>query len=91
MVAEQVPVGPVYTLDELLDDPQIRHNGAIFEREDPKAGRLRQARPPARFSKTREEPGGMAPRHGEHTEAVLAEHGYDAAAIASLRSEGVIP
>jgi crotonobetainyl-CoA:carnitine CoA-transferase CaiB-like acyl-CoA transferase len=52
---------------------------------------MRQARPPARFSKTPQAPGGLAPAHGEHTEAVLAEVGYDAAEIASLRAEGVIP
>ena len=91
MVAEQVPVGPVYTLEQMLQDPQLRHNEAFFESEHPEAGRMRQARPPARFSKTREAPGGLAPAHGEHTEAVLAELGYDAAALAALRAEAVIP
>jgi crotonobetainyl-CoA:carnitine CoA-transferase CaiB-like acyl-CoA transferase len=91
MAAEQVPVGPVYTLDEMLEDPQLRHNGAFFEAEDPVAGRMRQARPPARFSATPQQPGGLAPGHGEHTEVVLRELGYDDAALASLRAEGVIP
>jgi crotonobetainyl-CoA:carnitine CoA-transferase CaiB-like acyl-CoA transferase len=91
MVAEQVPVGPVYTLEEMLEDPQLRHNRSFFEREDPVAGRMREARPPARFSKTPEAPGGLAPSHGEHTEAVLAELGYAAGEIAALRAEGVIP
>jgi crotonobetainyl-CoA:carnitine CoA-transferase CaiB-like acyl-CoA transferase len=91
MVAEQVPVGPVYTLEEMLLDPQLRHNRAFFESEHPDVGRRREARPPARFSKTPEAPGGLAPAHGEHTEAVLAELGYPAAEIASLRTEGVIP
>jgi len=91
MVAEQVPVGPVYTLEQMLQDPQLRHNEAFFESAHPEAGRMRQVRPPARFSKTREAPGGLAPAHGEHTEAVLAELGYDAAALAALRAEGVIP
>jgi crotonobetainyl-CoA:carnitine CoA-transferase CaiB-like acyl-CoA transferase len=91
MAAEQVPVGPVYTLDEMLEDPQLRHNGAFFEAEYPVAGRMRQARPPARFSATPQQPGGLAPGHGEHTEVVLRELGYDDAALASLRAEGVIP
>jgi crotonobetainyl-CoA:carnitine CoA-transferase CaiB-like acyl-CoA transferase len=91
MVAEQVPVGPVYSIEQMLEDPQLRHNASFFEREHPEAGRLREARPPARFSKTPQEPGGLAPAHGEHTEAVLAELGYDAAAIARLRAEGAIP
>ena len=91
MVEEQVPVGPVHTLDEMLEDPQILHNQAYFETEHPQAGRLREARPPARFSKTPQQPGGLAPAHGEHTEQVLRELGYDAAAITALRAEGVIP
>jgi crotonobetainyl-CoA:carnitine CoA-transferase CaiB-like acyl-CoA transferase len=90
MVAEQVPVGPVYTLEEMLEDPQLRHNGSFFESEHPEAGRMRQPRPPARFSKTPQAPGGLAPAYGEHTEAVLAELGYGAAEIAGLRAEGVI-
>jgi crotonobetainyl-CoA:carnitine CoA-transferase CaiB-like acyl-CoA transferase len=91
MVAEQVPVGPVYTLEEMLEDPQLRHNRSFFEREHPVAGRMREARPPARFSKTPEAPGGLAPAQGEHTEAVLGELGYAAGEIAALRAEGVIP
>ena len=31
MDAEDVPVGPVLTIDELFDDPQLRHNEAILE------------------------------------------------------------
>jgi crotonobetainyl-CoA:carnitine CoA-transferase CaiB-like acyl-CoA transferase len=91
MAEEQVPVGPVYTLDEMLEDPQLRHNGSFFESEHPEVGRMRQARPAARFSKTPQVPGGLAPALGEHTEAVLAELGYAAAEIAALRAEGVIP
>jgi len=91
MAAEQVPVGPVYTLDEMLLDPQLLHNGSFFESEHPEAGRMREARPPARFSKTPQQPGALAPAHGEHTEAVLRELGYDAAALARLRAEGVVP
>jgi crotonobetainyl-CoA:carnitine CoA-transferase CaiB-like acyl-CoA transferase len=90
MAEEQVPVGPVYSIDEMLEDPQLRHNGSFFESEHPEVGRMRQARPPARFSKTPQAPGGLAPAHGEHTLAVLGELGYDAAEIAALRAEGVI-
>jgi crotonobetainyl-CoA:carnitine CoA-transferase CaiB-like acyl-CoA transferase len=90
MVAEQVPVGPVCTIEQMLEDPQIRHNAAWFESEDAATGRRREASPPARFSGTPQQAGGLAPAYGEHTEAVLGELGYDAAAIARMRSEGVI-
>jgi crotonobetainyl-CoA:carnitine CoA-transferase CaiB-like acyl-CoA transferase len=91
MVAEQVPVGPVYTIEQMLEDPQLQHNGSFFETEDAETGRRREARPPARFSKTPQQPGGLAPALGEHTEAVLAELGYDADGIAALRADGAIP
>ncbi len=91
MVEEDVPCGPVLTLDEIFDDPQIRHNEAVLACEKPGAGRLRQPRPAARFERTPQAVGEMAPRHGEHGEQILRELGYDDARIAALRAEHVIP
>jgi crotonobetainyl-CoA:carnitine CoA-transferase CaiB-like acyl-CoA transferase len=90
MVEEQVPVGPVLSLDEIFEDPQILHNECVFEREHPTAGRIRQAKPAARFDKTPQTPGRLPPLHGEHTDEVLAELGLDTAAVASLREDRVI-
>jgi crotonobetainyl-CoA:carnitine CoA-transferase CaiB-like acyl-CoA transferase len=90
MVAEQVPVGPVLSLEEILEDPQIRHNQAVFEWEHPSAGRMRQARPAARFDRTPQQPSRLPPLHGEHTDEILAELGLDEAARAALRADGVI-
>jgi len=90
-VAEDVPVGPVNSLEDVFNDPQVKHNGSIIELEHPKAGKLRQAGPAAHFDKTIATPGRVAPLLGEHTEEVLAEFGYGAQARALLRGEGVIP
>jgi crotonobetainyl-CoA:carnitine CoA-transferase CaiB-like acyl-CoA transferase len=91
MVAEQVPVGPVLSLEELPDDAQIRHNECIVERAHPSSGTMRHPRPAARFDKTPHQPGRLAPLLGEHTEEILSELGYDQAAGQALRDEGVIP
>jgi len=71
--AAQVPCAPVLTRRELLSDPQIANNGLIVTFDQPGLGRVRQARPAARFSGTPSRPPGPAPGLGEHTEAILAE------------------
>jgi crotonobetainyl-CoA:carnitine CoA-transferase CaiB-like acyl-CoA transferase len=91
LIAEDVPVGPVNSLDEALDDPQVRHNESVLELEHPVAGRMRQAKPAARFDRTPTHVTAPPPLHGEHTDAVLAEIGYDEARRESLRAAGVLP
>ena len=77
MLAEQVPVGPVHTLEAMVDDPQILHNESYIDREHPTAGVIRQPRVPARFDKTPAEPGRLPPLYGEHTDEILGELGLD--------------
>jgi crotonobetainyl-CoA:carnitine CoA-transferase CaiB-like acyl-CoA transferase len=91
LLEEDVPAGPVNALADVLTDPQIVHNGSVIELEHPVAGRIRQAAPAARFDRTPQAAGAPPPLHGEHTDAVLAELGWDEAARAALRAEGVIP
>ena len=90
MVDEDVPVGPVLSIEEMLEDPQIKHNGMIEERVHPAAGRLRSTRGAARFSETPSEQTRLAPLLGEDTDEVLAEFGFSAAEIAELRQDEVI-
>ncbi len=89
LVAEQVAAGAVLSLEEVLEDPQVRHNAAVFERDHPAAGRMREPRPPARFERTPSEPGRPAPLHGEHSDEILAELGIADAERAALRAAGV--
>ena len=84
-----VPVAPVHDRAAMIADPQVRHREIIVETVHPSAGRVRQARPPVRFSKT---PTGLhrhAPRFGEHTDEVLTHVlGLDAETISALRDHG---
>jgi len=57
-----VPAAPVHGRDEVADDPQVRHRGLVA------AGMPAVPLPPA----LRGPAGAPAPRHGEHTAAVLA-------------------
>lgn len=86
-----IPAGPVLKPQQALDDPHVRAMG-FFQPVDypglPKPAPL--ARTPVRLSDTPAEIRHRAPTLGEHTDAVLAEIGYDAAAIAELRERGIV-
>lgn len=84
-----VPCAPVLTRTRMIEHPQVVANGVVVETEHPQAGRLRQARPAARFSVTPVSYQRGGPKLGEHTEEILAEIGYSDAEIAALRAEGV--
>ncbi|MFC7539882.1 CaiB/BaiF CoA transferase family protein [Siccirubricoccus deserti] len=84
LTAAAVPCAPVLTRTETLTHPQILANGIVMESEHPQAGRIRQARPAARFSATPAVPQRPAPLLGADTAAVLQEAGLTAAEIAAL-------
>jgi crotonobetainyl-CoA:carnitine CoA-transferase CaiB-like acyl-CoA transferase len=88
MRAAQVTVGPVYTIADAVADAHFREREIIVETEDAELGSVPMHNIVPRLSRT---PGAWrrpAPRLGEHTDAVLAEAGLDAEAIARLRKEG---
>ena len=78
------------TRDALVAHPQLRAGGTLVEFEHPAAGRLRQARPAARFEATPSALRRGAPTLGEHTDALLAEAGFPPAEIAALRAAGAV-
>jgi crotonobetainyl-CoA:carnitine CoA-transferase CaiB-like acyl-CoA transferase len=80
-----VPCAPVLRRAEVMDDVQVVSNALIELMEQPAMGTVRQPRPAARFDRTPARIGGPAPRIGEHTDAILAELGYDASEIAALK------
>jgi crotonobetainyl-CoA:carnitine CoA-transferase CaiB-like acyl-CoA transferase len=90
MAAESLPAAPALSLEEVIADPQVRHNQILVEREHPTAGVIREPRPPAHFDRTPSEPGRLAPLLGEHSDEILAELGLDAAARGRLREDGVV-
>ena len=88
--AEDVPCAPVLTRNALVAHPQVAALGTLVEYDHEHAGRLRQARPAARFEATPSAVRRGAPLLGEHTDALLGEAGFSAEAVAGLRSGGVV-
>ncbi|HQT76997.1 MAG: carnitine dehydratase [Rhodospirillales bacterium 20-64-7] len=87
LTREGVPCAPVLTRTQMLSDPQVVANGIVVEITHETAGRLRQARPAARFSATPAAIRQGGPVLGEHTAAILTELGYAPADIEALTAK----
>jgi crotonobetainyl-CoA:carnitine CoA-transferase CaiB-like acyl-CoA transferase len=86
-----VPVAPVNTRQSMIDDPHLRHRGVIVESDHPVVGKVRQVRPPARYSKTPTSLRRHAPTFGEQTDEILREVlGRTPEEIAGLRAQGIV-
>ena len=81
----EVTVGPVYNIDDAVEDPHFRERAIIVEAQDADLGAIPMHNIVPRLSAT---PGVWrrpAPALGEHTDEILKEAGYDAAGISALR------
>ena len=84
-----IPCGPILSMKEIAHEPALRASGTVVEVEHPERGAYLTVGNPIKMSDsptvvTR------SPLLGEHTDAVLAQLGYDAAAVAALRAAGAV-
>ena len=83
------PFDPVQKVGELGSDPQVAANGFMADVADDAGRVLRLVAPPVQFDRTHYETR-RGPRHGEHTDEVLAEVGYEMDEILQLKIDGAI-
>jgi len=86
-----VPCGPINTIDQVFADPQVRYLKIRRPVDHPKLGTYDIVGQPIHMSAfPQPERLRPTPDQGEHTDEVLRELGYDAAAITQLHQKGVV-
>jgi crotonobetainyl-CoA:carnitine CoA-transferase CaiB-like acyl-CoA transferase len=82
-----VPCGPIYSIDQMFADPQVKH---VRMAQPVKGGKLTLVGQPVTLSRTPSKLVAAPPGLGQHTNAILREIGYSAKQIAALRKADAI-
>jgi len=85
-----VPAGPIYAIDQVFADPQVKHLGIAQPVEHKTLGRIDLVGQAVTLNRTPSRLATASPDPGEHTDAVLQELGYNAGDIAGFRQRGVV-
>ncbi len=86
-----IPAGPIYNLDQVFEDPQVRHAGLVETVPHPVLGPLRQLANPLKMDAL----GGRSVRRpppllGEHSREVLREFAYSDDEIGGMIASGFV-
>jgi crotonobetainyl-CoA:carnitine CoA-transferase CaiB-like acyl-CoA transferase len=85
-----LPCGPILSVAEVLEHPQVRAREMVVERPHPKLKSVKMTGVPVKLSVTPGEAGAAPPLLGQHTEDVLRELGYSGGQLADFKKRGVI-
>ena len=88
--AAGVPCGAIQTYDQVFNDPHLVERGYFWDGPHEALGPIRQLGSPMRLQHTPPRRDSAGPRLGQHTDEVLSELGYTAAAIKDLRDRTVV-
>jgi formyl-CoA transferase len=85
-----VPCGPIYSIDQVFADEQVKHIGMEHPVTHPELGTFNVSGQAARMSRYEPRTGVAAPKRGQHTDEILDEFGFSAEEIADLKKREVL-
>jgi formyl-CoA transferase len=88
--AAGVPCGPIYAIDEMFADEQVKHLGIARDVPNEYGRDLKLVAQPVTLSRTPSTMAVRPPEFGEQTDEVLAEFGFSSDEIAQLHQAKVV-
>lgn len=88
--AAGVPCGPIYSIDQVFADPQVKHLAMGKPVEHYALGPIELVAPGVKLTRTPSELRTAAPDRGEQTDEILHEYGYTEGEIADFRARAII-
>jgi len=85
-----IPCGPIYTIDQVFADPQVKHLGMARPMHSPKLGTLNVLASPINITGAEKDIRLPTPELGAQTEEVLRSAGYTEREISEMRRKGII-
>jgi len=88
--AAGVPCGPIYSIDQMFDDAQVKHLGLAQDVPNDQNRKITLVSQPFTLSRTPSRMAARPPEFGEQTEEILAEFGFSPDEITALRDAKVV-
>ena len=88
--AAGVPCGPIYSVDQVFQDPQVKHLGMAQPVHHPELGDIELVGQPFTLSRHGNKLRTATPSRGQDTTAVLGELGLTDDEIADLQTRHVV-
>jgi len=85
-----VPCGPINSVAEVFEEPQVKHRGMRFDLPHPSSRQVPQVKNPINFKDARLRYERAPPLLGQHSDEILREIGLSDGEIAELRGSGVV-
>ncbi len=90
LAEESVPCGPIYSIDEVFSDPQVKHLGMEHPVSHPELGDIKLVGQPIKMSRYESRKGMPTPGRGQHTLEILLEMGYTREEIQSFKDKTIL-
>ena len=85
-----VPCGPIYDIDEMFEDPQVKHLGMAAAVDHPILGPIEIVNQAASLSRTPFRIHSATPELGQHTDEILDGLGFGGTEISGLKERGIV-